>query len=153
MATPTEPDRIARMVFPWPSRNLSPNARLHWAQKHKAVKAARLAAWALAREAVAGVDRSQWGAGRIALRVTLFPPDARRRDFDNAIASLKATLDGLADAMVVDDSRFRPVFAFGEPVKGGKVAVDVPYFALGGAVEREEGVGGCRSALPDWLRS
>jgi hypothetical protein len=45
------------------------------------------------------------------------------RDFDNAIASLKASLDGLADALRVDDNRFRLSFAWGEPCKPGRVEI------------------------------
>jgi crossover junction endodeoxyribonuclease RusA len=62
------------------------------------------------------------------LRVTLrvYPPDKRRRDWDNIIASLKSGLDGIADALGIDDSRFRlSIEMLPEVMKGGRVDVVV----------------------------
>jgi crossover junction endodeoxyribonuclease RusA len=59
---------------------------------------------------------------RVMLRV--YPPDKRRRDWDNIVASLKSGLDGIADALGVDDSRFRlSIEMIPEVVKGGRVDV------------------------------
>jgi crossover junction endodeoxyribonuclease RusA len=63
-----------------------------------------------------------------ALRVMLkvYPPDQRRRDWDNVIASLKSGLDGIADALAIDDSRFRlAIEMLPEIVKGGRIDVVV----------------------------
>ena len=57
------------------------------------------------------------------LSVTFHPPDARRRDLDNAVAAFKAGQDGLADAWGVDDSAFHFHYAFGASVKHGTVVV------------------------------
>ena len=46
--------------------------------------------------------------GPIPVRITFYPPDARRRDDDNMIGSFRAARDGIADALGVDDRRFRP---------------------------------------------
>jgi crossover junction endodeoxyribonuclease RusA len=101
---------------------LSPNARLHWAQKAGAVKAARQTAWALLRQASGPHGRNWTGAK---LNVTFCPPDKRRRDLDNCIASFKSSNDGLADGLGIDDSRFVSTYQLGEPVKGGAVLVTV----------------------------
>lgn len=57
------------------------------------------------------------------LSITFNPPDKRRRDLDNMLASCKAMLDGLASAMKVDDYEFTITLRRGDPVKGGAVAV------------------------------
>lgn len=44
--------------------------------------------------------------GPIHVTLTFYPPDKRRRDLDGCISACKAYLDGLADALGVDDSRF-----------------------------------------------
>lgn len=44
---------------------------------------------------------------------------------DNCIAAMKAGLDGLADVLGVDDSRWELAATMGEPRKGGAVAVTV----------------------------
>lgn len=85
-----------------PHAHLSPNSRCHWAQKSKAKKAQRLLASTLIycglRE-----KRPLWTSANVQITVT--PPDARRRDKDNLLASLKAAFDGAQDAgLIADDS-------------------------------------------------
>ena len=89
--------------FPWPSKDLSPNSRGHWSKKAKAAKAYRKACWSIAKQSGIKVD---WD-GEVYLWLTFFPPDRRARDDDNLIASFKAGRDGLAEAMGIDDKRFR----------------------------------------------
>lgn len=89
------------MLLPWPDRVVSPNARTHWAPKARATKRMRHdAAWS-AKQAQISV-----GDGPIHVILTFYPPDKRRRDLDGCISSCKAYLDGLADALGIDDSRF-----------------------------------------------
>ena len=145
--------RWIRIVLPWPTRTLHPNARPHWAVKARATTHARSLARSAMAEAVEAHGAVWSAAGAIAVRWTFCPPDRRRRDDDGLAASCKAYRDGMADAMGVDDHRFRASYETAKPVKGGKVVVDVAKFALGGAVEREEGVAQCMEALPEWLRS
>lgn len=98
---------MAEILLPWPPRALSPNARVHWAVKHKASKRQRRDAELLARRA--GYDRIDWPeTGRLCVWVTGYPMDRRRRDADNMLASIKHALDGIAEVMGVDDSRFVP---------------------------------------------
>ena len=93
-----------------PPKALTPNARPHWAAKARAVQAYRGEAFLMARRAVAGVGKGgQWWAKvgtEIMVRSTFWFRVERRRDRDNAQASLKSALDGIAEAMGVDDSRF-----------------------------------------------
>ncbi|MDC0657068.1 hypothetical protein N6L27_03565 [Leisingera sp. SS27] len=53
------------------------------------------------------------------------PPDERRRDLDNMLASLKSGLDGVADATGQDDSEWSLSLERGEPEKGGAVYVEI----------------------------
>jgi len=94
------------LTLPWPAKELSPNARLHWAQVAKYKKAYRMACFALALQA--GWRRIDVGTtGDIHLWVDFYPPDKRHRDMDNMLASCKALFDGVADALEVNDKRFR----------------------------------------------
>lgn len=109
------------MIFdvPWPSKNLSPNARVHWSAKARSVKAARqAAAWVSQGYGPIEADR---------LRVTLVfsPPDGRHRDADNLIASAKPTLDGLADSLGVNDRQFEISYRIAPKVKGGNVRIEI----------------------------
>lgn len=116
-----------RIELPWPDHRLSPNARLHWAEKARAVKQARsMSAW----EAVANrsLERCK-GAERLSVGVTFNPPDERRRDTDNMLASIKPYLDGIVDVVGVDDSRWAISLQRSEPVKGGRVVVEIEVAA------------------------
>lgn len=46
--------------------------------------------------------------GYIALTITFHPPNFRM-DLDNCLASIKAGIDGMADALGVNDRKFRPI--------------------------------------------
>ena len=111
------------MTLPFPDKGLSPNARLHWARKSRLVKSARTAAWG-ATLSVTGASPSGFGKA-VHLEMVFCPPDKRRRDRDNLIASMKAATDGISDALGIDDSKFTTTYSIGEPVKGGAVHVTI----------------------------
>jgi crossover junction endodeoxyribonuclease RusA len=113
-----------RVKLDWPAAGLSPNARLHWSRKSRLVKSARKAAWGATLEKFGASPHLPKGT-RVHLDMVFCPPDRRRRDFDNCISSMKASLDGISDALGVDDRHFVPTFSMGEPVKGGAVLVTV----------------------------
>ena len=62
---------------------------------------------------------------RVHVRVTFHPPDMRARDLDNMFASIKGGLDGLADALGIDDSWFRPVTIDVADYVGGMVKISL----------------------------
>lgn len=94
------------IVLPWPSRDLHPNARVHWGRRSRAAKKARRDAHLIAKSA--GWNHAEWPEGRLHVWIDGYPKDRRRRDADGLLSSLKPVLDGIADAMGVDDRRFVP---------------------------------------------
>ena len=116
------------VVLPWPSPKLSPNAREgHWAVRRRASTAARHEAFVITR--LVFKAKPGWEAAK--LDIEFCPPDRRRRDRDNLIASLKAATDGIADALGIDDSKFIPTYRIGAPVKGGAVRVTIEPVRVG----------------------
>jgi crossover junction endodeoxyribonuclease RusA len=107
-------------TLPWPPKELSPNARLHWARLSKAKRQYR--------EACAWTVKSQGGermnADVLHLTLTFYAPTRRAFDLDNALARMKAGLDGLADVLGVDDSRWALTIRKADTV-GGYVTVEV----------------------------
>lgn len=91
------------LQLPVPVKELSPNARIHWSAKARAVKAARVAARIEAVRVLNGIRAPRWP--RAGYCATLFHLTARTPDPDNFNASLKAYLDGIADAGVVSNDR------------------------------------------------
>ena len=88
------------ITLPLPARELSPNARVHWAKKSPITKAHRM-------KAQIQTDICLMIGDKIAsYQLFFFWKDKRRHDRDNASASCKAYLDGIADALNQDDSTF-----------------------------------------------
>ena len=97
------------VVLPFPDQRLNPNRSKgkHWGSTVALRKAARAGAKVLALEA-AGAVRFDPQA-ELELTVTFVQPDRRSRDRDNLLAACKPMLDGIADALGVNDSQFEPV--------------------------------------------
>lgn len=102
--------------LPWPAKALSSNARVHWSEKAKATKKARHEAWAAALEQ----KLPCWPEASILIE---YWPRHRRYDVSNVASSLKAAIDGIADAMGVDDRGFKVDYptVFAGTKKGGEV--------------------------------
>lgn len=94
--------RTAEIFLPWPDKRLSPNARYHWAQVARAKKAAKRTAHYLVLEAGIG----KINATAINVKLSFYPPSKRHYDADNLIAAHKAALDGISDAIGIDDRKF-----------------------------------------------
>lgn len=109
--------------LPWYPKELSPNARVHFRAKAAATKAYRETAFWIARN---GFETTILpSTGGIALRFDFHPPDKRRRDLDNMLAAIKGGIDGIADALEVDDQRFGFWLSREAPVKGGRIVVSI----------------------------
>lgn len=124
------------IVLPWPDKRLTPNAkrRKHWRTYQPAIKADRATAATLACVSLPLRDKRALAAseGKIDLTVRFYPPDARRRDDDGMISAFKHMRDGIADALGVDDHRFKVSYAFEAPEKPGKIEVFFPFLLTTG---------------------
>jgi crossover junction endodeoxyribonuclease RusA len=107
----------------WPPKELSPNSRKHWRVKADATVAYRVHAKSATRAAGITVPPE----GKIELRLSFYPPNARKRDDDNCVSSFKAARDGIADALGIDDNRFVtvPTVCDPDPAKQGFVQVEL----------------------------
>lgn len=113
---------MIRVTLPYPDAKLSPNARVHWADKASKVRAYRQAC---GYQAMAqGLRRID--AESLSLEIQFCPPDKRRRDRDNAIAAFKHGQDAIADVTGIDDANFTVTYApWGNPVPGGQVIITI----------------------------
>lgn len=97
---------VVEITLGWPPAELSPNARVHWAKLASVKKAYRLAcAWQTKEQGakLARTDRP------ILLELEFFKPNRRAMDRDNLLARMKAGLDGVCDALSIDDRIFSVV--------------------------------------------
>lgn len=110
---------VYRLTLPWFPRELSTNGQHgHWAPRARATGRYRFTCAMTAREQ--GLKRQQWG--RVAVHLAFYPPDRRRRDSSNCLASVKPLFDALADVLGIDDSRFVITFGMADNI-GGMVKV------------------------------
>ena len=122
---------IANMIelsFPWPPKELSPNARVHWATKAKAAKKYKSDCYWLCRfkqlDHGAYICRPRPNLKKMPrLTVSFHPPSKRRADIDNMFSSYKYGLDAIAEFLGIDDSQFTYTLSKADPVKHGSVRV------------------------------
>lgn len=121
-----------KIVLPWPDAGLNPNRYkgAHWAAVAKLRKAAREAAYWVARAALVQNAKEQgvpmFVGGQLRLQITFLTPNRQARDLDNLLAALKPSLDGIADCLGTDDSKFEPItISRGYGGKPGSVVVEV----------------------------
>lgn len=112
---------MIEITLPWPAADLSPNARLHWAKLAKAKKLYRQACWAITLEQKAKVCDD----GQLRLELTFYKPNRRSMDRDNLLARMKSGLDGVCDALKIDDKRFATVVVRVADEIGGFVRIHI----------------------------
>lgn len=100
------------IILPLPARKLSPNARVHWAEKAKLVRASRKTAHLASLEALNLRRPPGWLKAR--LEVKAFFKTLNFPDPSNFMGSLKSSEDGIADSgIIINDKSLwpeRPVF-------------------------------------------
>jgi crossover junction endodeoxyribonuclease RusA len=100
------------IVLPLPARKLSPNARVHWAEKAKLVRASRKVALYESIKALQGRRPPGWIKAKMEVRA--FFKTRNFPDPDNLTASLKSSIDGIADSGIINNDKSlwpeRPVF-------------------------------------------
>jgi crossover junction endodeoxyribonuclease RusA len=110
--------------LPFPDRHLMPNARLHWREKAEYVQLARGTAKVLADQANPHHNIEFPKGERVPLMLKFYPPNLKERDLDNMLAASKAAIDGLCDALDINDKMFCPItLDWGKVEKGGRVVV------------------------------
>lgn len=115
-----------KVVLPWPDPRLFPNYKRanHWRKFRSQERDARALGWGLAMEALSASERKALAeASYLNMEVAFFPPDHRKRDDDGMIGAIKNARDGIADALGVDDRRFRPTYRIADPEKPGRVEI------------------------------
>ena len=114
----------AEVFLPWPDKILSPNARPHWGALGRAKKKAKADAYYAAL--AAGLGKIH--ADEIRVTLSFYPPGAYGYDDDGLSARMKAALDGISQAIGVDDSRFRLGAIVRGPIeKHGMVKVQLEW--------------------------
>lgn len=94
------------LSFPAPELMQNRREGHHWRYAHEAKVAQRQEAYLLARQVITQSGFETQPNARYRVEMVFCPPDNRRRDVSNLHAAMKAALDGIAEAMEIDDSAF-----------------------------------------------
>ena len=99
------------IALPWPPPQLSPNFKRshHWSAYRKHARNARTLAWGLTAEALGPKLRGFSTLGHLDVYIEATPPMRRGPlpDEDNFKGACKHYLDGIADALGLNDRAFR----------------------------------------------
>ena len=126
---------MIEVVLGWPPSDLSPNKRLHWAKVALAKKQYRQACLSVTKEQLKNEKNKKNSKNipdRLVLEMTFIPPDRRSYDRDNLVARMKSGIDGLSDALRINDKRFNTVIStMDQDYLGGFVKIrilkETPY--------------------------
>lgn len=93
-----------KIVLPFPAAKLNPNRRS--GRSWQVTAAEKVAAWQAGKIATLKAlnGKAFTVANPVKFSITFFCPNRRRRDLDNLLASLKPSLDGICNAVDIDDS-------------------------------------------------
>lgn len=95
-----------QLSFPAPELMQNRREGRHWSYAHEAKVAQRQEAYLLAQQSITQSGFEARPDARHRVEMVFCPPDNRRRDVSNLHAAMKAALDGIAEAMEIDDSAF-----------------------------------------------
>lgn len=106
------------MIFDWPDSKLNPNDRAHYQTKAKIRAKQKSAAFYITKS-----YGKKWPEP-VAIDIIFHPPNKRHRDLDNLLASCKGMIDGICEAMGINDKNIHPItLDWGDVVKGGRVEI------------------------------
>lgn len=109
----------------WPEPCLWPNARPDRRAKAAVARQGRNEGYVMGRKALDGSVFVPLDV-EIPVRLIGHLPAARRYDRDNFLSACKSRLDGIAQALMVDDARFNPHVEWGDlDAPHGKVIVEI----------------------------
>jgi hypothetical protein len=109
-----------KLELPFPPASLSGHAKGHWRDKSGPTAKHR----ELARLAAKAARFMPPATGDIPLHIHFVPPD-KRGDRTNFWVRCKPYIDGIAEAIGINDARFLPSMSFGDPEKPGRIEVRV----------------------------
>ena len=110
--------------LPYPDKALWPNGRAHWAQKAR--QAAKHRAWAYLAALEVKPEAYRHSGETMPVTIRIFPKRyGPVPDKDNIIAASKAFLDGIADALGVNDQYFAAPVVEIDKERDGRFAVEV----------------------------
>ncbi len=109
-----------KVIFPWFLKELKPNWTGHYMQKAKAKAIYRAECAKLTQSAMNSTKRDY-----TELHLTFYKPNNRHMDLDNMLSSMKSGIDGMCDALEINDKQFSKITIDRANEIGGYVVVEL----------------------------
>lgn len=111
-----------KITFPWFLKELKPNHSCHYMQKAKAKAIYRSEC---ERITLKELETQDVDKECCELWFTFYKPNKRHMDADNMLASMKSGIDGMCDALNINDKQFKRIVIQVSDEIGGYVVVEL----------------------------
>lgn len=111
-----------KITFPWYPKQLSPNANVHHFEKAKYKKIYKSECYYHTK---AEMPKYPVKTDYTILKITFYKPNNRHMDLDNMLASIKSGIDGMSDALQINDKQFTQITVIKSDKIGGYIEVEV----------------------------
>lgn len=111
-----------KITFPWFPKEVKPNTACHYMQKAKAKAIYREVC---KQQTLESLEYQQNNKNYTHAHFTFYKPNNRHMDLDNCLSSCKSLVDGMADALEINDKCFNKItIEFAEKI-GGYITVEI----------------------------
>jgi Holliday junction resolvase RusA-like endonuclease len=107
------------LTFPWYPKELSPNSSCHFHVKAKKKAIYKELCYWTTKEA--NIPKSDYKE----LHIIFYKPNRRHMDLDNMLASIKSGLDGMCNALEMDDRCFKKITIEIAKDIGGMINIEI----------------------------
>lgn len=111
-----------KIIFPWFPKELNPNSTCYFRKKAQIKALYRTEGYNRTMEALQTQDIDK---NVKEMRFTFYKPDNRHRDADNMLAAMKSGIDGMADALGINDRQFKTIVIHVADKIGGYIEVEL----------------------------
>ena len=109
-----------KVIFPWFPKELNPNSTCYFRKKATIKAVYREECARITKEGISNDKRDY-----TELHFTFHKPDKRHRDADNMLAAMKSGIDGMCDALQINDRQFKRIVIDVSENIGGYVVVEL----------------------------
>ena len=112
-----------KIVFPWFLKELKPNWSGHYMQKAKAKAIYRSECERITLNALHNYPGGVSSFSTI--KAKFYKPNNRHMDLDNMLASIKSGIDGMCDALQINDKQFSTIVIEKSDTIGGYIEIEL----------------------------
>lgn len=111
-----------KIVFPWFLPELKPNTSCHYMQKAKAKAIYRAVC---KDQTIKAMTEQESKKAYTEMTFTFYKPNKRHSDLDNMLSSCKSLVDGMCDALGMNDKEFTKITIEKAEDIGGYIVVEL----------------------------